>query len=41
LKTKRKGFHNGFKLFYDEDVNMFSPREVLGIKPRPDLITYQ
>jgi hypothetical protein len=41
LKTERKGFYNGFKLFYDEDVNMFSPAEVLGIKPRPDLITYQ
>jgi hypothetical protein len=41
LKTERRGFHNGFKLFYDEDVNMFSPAEVLGIKPRPDLITYQ
>lgn len=41
LKTERKGFFNGFKLFYDEDVNMFSPAEVLGIKPRPDLITYQ
>ncbi len=41
LKTDRKGFYNGFKIFYDEDVNMFSPAEVLGIKPRPDLITYQ
>ena len=41
LKTERKGFYNGFKLFYDEDINMFSPAEVLGIKPRPDLITYQ
>jgi hypothetical protein len=41
LQTKRKGFHNGFKLFYDEDVNMFSPREVLKIKPSPDLVTYQ
>jgi hypothetical protein len=41
LHTERKGFHNGFKLFYHEDVNMFSPREVLKIEPRPDLITYQ
>jgi hypothetical protein len=41
LKTERKGFYNGFKLFYEEDVNMFSPTEVLEIKPRPDLITYQ
>lgn len=34
-------FHNGFKLFYDEDVNMFSPAETLGLSPVPDLITYQ
>lgn len=34
-------FHNGFKLFYDEDVNMFSPAETLGLSPAPDLVTYQ
>jgi hypothetical protein len=34
-------FHNGFKLFYDEDVDMFQPAEVMGLDPVPDLVTYQ
>ena len=34
-------FHNGFKLFFDEDVDMFTPAEVLRLDPVPDLITYQ
>jgi hypothetical protein len=32
---------NGFKLFYDEDIDMFTPDEVLALDPVPDLITYQ
>jgi putative cell wall-binding protein len=31
----------GFKLFYDEDTNMFAPRDVLAFRVPPDLITYQ
>jgi hypothetical protein len=34
-------FYNGFKLFYDEDRNRFSPAETMAISPSPDLITYQ
>lgn len=34
-------WNNGFKLFYDEDVDMFAPSEVLALDPVPDLITYQ
>jgi hypothetical protein len=34
-------FSNGFKLFYDEDIDMFEPWEVLNLEPVPDLITYQ
>ncbi len=34
-------FANGLKLFYDEDIDMFTPPEVLGLVPAPDLITYQ
>ncbi len=36
-------WNNGFKLFYDEDINMFQPADVLGgaVVPVPDLITYQ
>jgi hypothetical protein len=33
--------NNGFKLFYDEDIDMFTPSEVLALDPVPDLITYQ
>jgi hypothetical protein len=34
-------FFNGFKLFYDEDRNRFSPADVMALAPSPDLITYQ
>lgn len=40
--SMKRPFFNGFKLFLDEDVDMFSPREVMRkLKPRPDLLTYQ
>jgi putative cell wall-binding protein len=34
-------FFNGFKLFYDEDVNLYAPHEALGIQPVPDWFSYQ
>lgn len=34
-------FANGFKLFYDEDTDIFAPADVLAMSPVPDLITYQ
>lgn len=34
-------FHMGFKLFYDEDVDMFRPREVRRIRPKVQFISYQ
>ncbi len=34
-------WRNGFKLFYDEDTDIFEPWEVLQLDPVPDLITYQ
>lgn len=34
-------FENGLKLFYDEDIDMFTPAEALALEPSPDLITYQ
>ena len=37
----RKPFFNGFKLFFDEDRDMLTPREVLALRPAPDLVTYQ
>ncbi|HWH32785.1 MAG TPA: cell wall-binding repeat-containing protein [Egibacteraceae bacterium] len=33
--------HNGFKLFYDEDVNLYQPHEVLALDPVPDFVSYQ
>lgn len=35
------GFHLGFKLFYDEDSNLFTPREVRRIRPRIQFVSYQ
>jgi hypothetical protein len=32
---------NGFKLFYEEDVNLMKPRHVLRLRPQPDLIVYE
>ncbi|MGI8937185.1 MAG: hypothetical protein ACR2JF_03010 [Iamia sp.] len=34
-------FASGLKLFFDEDIDIFSPEQVLGIDPDVDLITYQ
>jgi hypothetical protein len=33
--------YNGFKLFYHEDTHMMSPRAVLHLRPRPDVIIYE
>jgi hypothetical protein len=32
---------NGFKLFYEEDVNLMKPRHVLRLRPQPDLVVYE
>ena len=32
---------NGFKLFYKEDLNLMKPKQVLRLRPRPDLIVYE
>jgi hypothetical protein len=34
-------WYNGFKLFYHEDTHMMSPRAVLRLRPRPDVIIYE
>jgi hypothetical protein len=34
-------FHPGFKLFYEEDTNLMKPRQVMRMKPRPELIVYE
>jgi hypothetical protein len=37
----RTGFRRGFKLFYTEDTNLMTPRQVLALRPRPDLVIYE
>jgi hypothetical protein len=36
-----KEFHHGFKLFYEEDTDLMTPRQVLRMKPRPELVVYE
>ncbi len=31
----------GFKLFYDEDTDLFAPSEVLRFQVPPDFVSYQ
>jgi hypothetical protein len=33
--------YNGFKLFYEEDVNLMKPKHVLRLSPQPDLVVYE
>jgi hypothetical protein len=35
------GFEQGFKLFYHEDVGLMTPRQVLRLKPPPDVVVYE
>jgi hypothetical protein len=39
--TRDRRFHPGLKLFYESDVNLMRPREVLRLKPVPRVINYQ
>ena len=34
-------FFNGFKLFFQQDIDMFSAADVMHLHPPPDLITYE
>jgi hypothetical protein len=35
------GFEPGFKLFYEEDVGLMTPRRVLRLRPPPDFVVYE
>jgi hypothetical protein len=38
------GVHAGFKLFFDEDTRhgkLMTPAQVLALRPRPELVTYE
>jgi hypothetical protein len=39
--TRDRRFHPGLKLFYENDVDLMSPREVMKLKPVPRVINYQ
>ena len=40
-KGAAKKFHNGYKLFYKEDTNLMTPKQVMAMKPRPDFVVYE
>jgi hypothetical protein len=40
-RRARGRFAHGIKLFYREDTKLMSPREVLGLRPRPELVIYE
>jgi hypothetical protein len=40
-KSPRKFFHQGYKLFYREDTDLMKPREVLRLRPPPDVVIYE
>jgi hypothetical protein len=35
------GLGAGIKLFYNEDLDLMSPGQVLNLRPQPDLIVYE
>jgi len=39
--SPRPFFHEGFKLFYREDTDLMGPREVLRLRPPPDVVIYE
>jgi hypothetical protein len=39
--TRDRRFHPGLKLFYKNDIGLLTPREVLRLRPVPQLIDYQ
>jgi hypothetical protein len=39
--TRDRRFHPGLKLFYENDVDLMGPREVLKLKPAPRVVNYQ
>jgi hypothetical protein len=35
------GLRHGFKLFYEEDTDIMSPKSVMALNPRPDVVIYE
>ena len=40
-RARRTTFHQGFKLFYEEDAGLMTPAPVLRLRPSPDLVVYE
>ena len=40
-RSPRQFFGEGFKLFYREDTDLMKPREVLRLRPPPDVVVYE
>ena len=40
-RSPRQFFGEGFKLFYREDTNLMTPRQVLRLRPPPDVVVYE
>jgi hypothetical protein len=38
---EERRFHAGFKLFYHEDTNLMTPRQVLRLQPPPEFVVYE
>jgi hypothetical protein len=41
LRFPGRPFGTGFKLFLRQDSRVMTAREVMALRPRPDIITYQ
>jgi hypothetical protein len=39
--AQAKQFRRGFKLFYEEDLKIMSPAQVMRLSPRPDVVVYE
>jgi len=40
-RNRPPGTHVGFKLFYQEDTNLYTPKAVMALRPRPDVVMYE
>jgi hypothetical protein len=41
FSTRKPGRYNGFKLFFHEDTGLMTPRAVMKLIPRPDVVVYE
>ena len=39
--SRSSGINPGFKLFYEEDTNLMSPSQVMGLEPQPKFVVYE